>query len=30
MRSALPHDVDGLRTFALVMDKGDEAADEPR
>ena len=26
MRSALLHEVDGLRTFAVVMEKGDEAA----
>ena len=26
MRSALLHEVDGLRTFAVVMDKGDEVA----
>lgn len=28
MRSRLLHEVDGLRTFAVVMDKGDEAAAE--
>jgi predicted DNA-binding protein with PD1-like motif len=28
MRSTLLNDADGLRTFAVVMDKGDEAAEE--
>ncbi len=28
MRSKLLHEVDGLRTFAVVMEKGDEAAGE--
>lgn len=28
MKSKLMHDADGLRTFAVVMDKGDEAASE--
>ncbi len=28
MRSKVLHEVDGLRTFAVVMDKGDEAAQE--
>jgi predicted DNA-binding protein with PD1-like motif len=28
MRSTLLHEVDGLRTLAVVMDKGDEASDE--
>jgi uncharacterized protein len=28
MKSRLLHEVDGLRTFAVVMDKGDDAAEE--
>jgi predicted DNA-binding protein with PD1-like motif len=28
MRSKLVHEVDGLRTFVVVMDKGDDAAEE--
>lgn len=28
MKSTLLHEVDGLRTLAVVMDKGDEASDE--
>jgi uncharacterized protein len=28
MRSRLLHEVDGLRTFVVVMDKGDDAAEE--
>ena len=28
MRSELLHEVDGLRTFVVVMDKGDDAAEE--
>lgn len=28
VRSRLLHEVDGLRTFAVVLDKGDEVADE--